>query len=63
MLHPDKNPDQREQSEAAFKKLNLAYETLSDPVKKRMHDQFNGFIKPQQVVRPGGFRRSTSYTV
>ena len=49
--HPDANQDNKEQAEAKFKEVNEAYETLSDPQKRRMYDQF-GTADPQGF---GGF--------
>ena len=39
-MHPDKNPDDRERAEVAFKKLSEAYDVLSDPKKRETYDQF-----------------------
>ena len=49
--HPDANQDNKKEAEAKFKEVNEAYETLSDPQKKRMYDQF-GTADPQGF---GGF--------
>lgn len=46
--HPDKGGD-----EAEFKKIQEAYEGLSDPQKRQMYDQF-GTVDPQQTGMGGG---------
>ena len=54
--HPDANPDNKKEAEEKFKEVSEAYETLSDPQKRRMYDQF-GHDGPQGFgggARPGG---------
>lgn len=36
--HPDKNPDNQEQATTIFQRIQLAYETLSDPVKRERYN-------------------------
>ena len=38
--HPDRNKDNKEESEARFKEISKAYEVLSDKSKRKMYDSF-----------------------
>ena len=51
--HPDANPDNKKEAEAKFKEVNEAYETLSNPQKRKMYDQF-GTADPQGFGGAGG---------
>jgi len=58
--HPDKNPDNKEESEKQFKKIGEAYEILSDPEKKQIYDQYgqDGLKNGGMGNGEGGFQSS-----
>ena len=41
--HPDKNPNNREEAEEKFKKINEAFSVLSDKNKRRQYDRGEDF--------------------
>lgn len=51
--HPDLNPGDKS-SEEKFKKVQEAYDVLSDPNKKQMFDQYGFYSDQAPGARPGG---------
>jgi len=57
--HPDRNQSNRVEAERKFKEFSEAYQTLSDPTKKRQYDEATAPQRPSQGTpqRPSpGFR-------
>ncbi|KAF6147041.1 hypothetical protein GIB67_036760 [Kingdonia uniflora] len=57
--HPDKNPNNKKESETKFKQISEAYDVLSDPQKRAVYDQFGeeglkGQVPPPPNAGGGG---------
>lgn len=50
--HPDKNPENSEESNKRFKEISEAYEVLSDEKKRRVYDQYG----KEGLINNGGSR-------
>lgn len=48
--HPDKNPNNKRESEAKFKQISEAYDVLSDPQKRQIYDNYG-----EEVLKSGQF--------
>lgn len=59
--HPDRNPDNREESAEKFKELSEAYEVLVEPQKRRLYD-LRGHEGVSQQFGPGGFDFRRDFT-
>ena len=52
--HPDRNPNNKEESEEKFKELSKSYDILSDPDKKRNYDLY-GTLNQNEMPMPNSF--------
>ncbi|XP_078438577.1 DNAJ heat shock family protein [Wolffia australiana] len=58
--HPDKNPSNKKEAEAKFKKISEAYEVLSDPQKRAVYDHYGE--EGLKGVPPPGSGNSASFS-
>ena len=51
--HPDKNPNNIKEAEEKFKQISMAYQILSDPIKKKQYDYSgnvqHNFVSPEDL--------------
>lgn len=59
--HPDRNPDNKKESEERFKEISEAYEVLSDAQKRAAYDQY-GHHGVEGAFRHGNFRFEEDFT-
>eukprot|EP00250_Pteridium_aquilinum_P017149 c23476_g2_i1 orf=350-1366(-) len=60
--HPDKNPSNKKEAEAKFKKISEAYEVLSDSNKRSIYDRYGeeGLKDMPVDTTPGGYASGSS---